>query len=472
MIELINRNKKGSALAYGLAIMAIVAILLTSILQYISSQLRFGFNRVEKERAFQVAEAGIYFYRWYLAHELAGKNAAQIRDFWENTSPYPYGVNTDYEAEFFDPGSGAIGKYRIHTVKPQNGSTIVEVTSTGWTYKNINVTRTVRVRFRRPSWSEYMFLANSDLRFGESATVNGKVHSNFGIRFDGLANNVVSSALSTYQDLSHGGGGAEEFGVHTHKNPTDPLPPSAVPSRPDVFVAGRQFPVPNINFNGVLADLGFIKSEALAGRGIYFDNSNCGASSNLGRHIILRADGTMTVRKVRNYNTSTFAIQSEGCAENHAIPDGGAIFVENNAWVEGTINDKRVTIVAANLVGGPQADIYLGMNNLRYTNFDGRDVIGLIAQRNISIVQNSQNLLTIDAALLAQNGFIKRSSCSVRDTITINGSIATNQPSGFACAGGGGYQNRIYNFDNNLLYYPPPYFPTGTDYAIDLWEEI
>jgi hypothetical protein len=28
------------------------------------------------------------------------------------------------------------------------------------------------------------------------------------------------------------------------------------------------------------------------------------------------------------------------------------------------------------------------------------------------------------------------------------------------------------NFDNNLLYYPPPYFPTGTEYSIDLWDEL
>lgn len=475
MTRLIKKQKesaRGSALAYGLIIMSVVVILLTSILQYVSSQLQFGFHQTEKERAFQVAEAGIYFYRWYLAHELAGKTAQQIRDFWEDTSPYPYGVNTDYEADFLDPGGGAIGRYRIQTVKPETGSTIVEVTSTGWTYKNTNITRTIKVRFRRPSWSEYMFLANSDLRFGENAVVNGKVHSNFGIRFDGLANNVVSSALNQYQDPSHGLGGGEEFGVHTHRDTVDPLPPNPVPSRPDVFVAGRQFPVPVVNFNGVLADLGYMKSEAEAGNGIYFDNSDCGVSDNLGRHIILKTDGTMTVRKVRNYNTGTYAIQSEGCAENYTIPDEGIIFVENNSWVEGGINDKRVTIVSANLIGGSQANVYLGMNNLSYTNFDGRDVIGIIAQNNVLIVQNSQNFLTIDAALLAQNGFIKRSSCGVKNTITINGSIATNQPSGFACVGGGGYQNRVYNFDNNLLYFPPPYFPTGTDYAIDLWEEI
>lgn len=458
-------------MAYGLVIMSIVVILLTSILQYVSSQLRYGFRQVERERAFQVAEAGIYFYRWYLAHELAGKTAQQINDFWQSTSPYPYGVHNDYKADFFDPEGGKIGTYSINTTRPEPGSTIVEVVSTGSTVKEPNLFRKIRVRFRRPSWSEYMFLANSELRFGESAVVNGKVHSNFGIRFDGLANNVVSSSVSQYQDPSHGGGGAEEFGVHTHKNPVDPHPPSAVPNRPDVFAAGRQFPVPVVNFNGVLGDLSYMKSEAQAGRGIYFDNSKCGSSDIVGRHIILKTDGNMTVLKVKRMFGS-YSIKSEGCSSNYAIPDGGIIFVENNAWVEGTINAKHVTIVAANLSGGDPTDIYMGMNNLLYTNFNGADTIGLIAQRNIIVIHDSQDFLTIDAALLAQNGFIKRISCGIKDTITINGSIVTNQPSGFSCVNGGGYQNRVYNFDNNLLYFPPPYFPTGTDYAIDLWEEI
>jgi hypothetical protein len=59
-----------------------------------------------------------------------------------------------------------------------------------------------------------------------------------------------------------------------------------------------------------------------------------------------------------------------------------------------------------------------------------------------------------------------------KDTITINGSMATNLRYGFAYTDGTGYDNRILNFDNNLLYYPPPYFPTGTEYAIDLWDEL
>ncbi len=52
------------------------------------------------------------------------------------------------------------------------------------------------------------------------------------------------------------------------------------------------------------------------------------------------------------------------------------------------------------------------------------------------------------------------------------GAIATNVRMGFGYTDGTGFINRSLMFDNNLLYSPPPLFPTGNTYAIDLWDEI
>ena len=298
----------------------------------------------------------------------------------------------------------------------------------------------------------------------------------------------MTSSVYSYDDPDHSGG--QEFGVHTHLNPIDPLPPAAVPNRTNVFEAGRQFPVPTIDFNSLLADLNFMKSESqIVGQGRYFDNTNC-SGANYGRHIVLKNNDTMTVTTVRSYNTSSNSITSEGCSQDYPIPNGGIIFVENNVWLEGTVDGQRITVVAANLLGGDMANMYLGMNNLEYTHQDGQDIIGVFAQRNVEIIRESQNFLTIDGALLAQNGRVGREHYGTycvrwwwwggcreyrtdrKDTITVNGSIATNLRYGFAWTDGTGYTNRILNFDNNLLYYPPPYFPTGTEYSIDLWDEL
>ncbi len=494
-MNILVKERKGTILVYALVILTAVSVIIVSLLGYITSQLKFSVNRVEKEKAFQIAEAGIYWYNWYLAHETAGKTAQQINNFWQNGTAL--GVTASYEHDFRDANNKVIGKYSIVVEKPEPNSTIAIVTSTGWTSNLPSVKRTIQVRFRRPSWSEYAVLANDFMRFGSGTDVYGKINSNEGIRFDGIAHNIISSAVSTYDDPDHNG--ANEFGVHTHVNPPPgtgvndsfrflEAPPNPVSNRSDVFKAGRVFPVPTVSFNGVVSDLSYMKTESQnPAHGLYFDDSG------VGRHIIFKTNGTVDISKVLSYDTASNSIISETASTNYPIPNNGIIFVENNAWVEGTIDNKKVTVAAANLNGGNPANIYIGKNDIKYTNFNGKDMIGLIAQNDIEVIRDSQDFLTIDAALLAQGGRVGRKHygtwCSHwahwwwwtwcdayvtdhRNTITINGSIATNHRYGFAWTDGTGYTNRVLNFDNNLLYYPPPYFPTGTNYSIDLWKEL
>ena len=505
-----RKNKRGSVLAYGLIIMFAVSVILMSMLSYITSQLKFSYNRAEKEEAFQVAEAGVYYYRWYLAHQTSGKTAQQIQTFW--TSGNPLGVGAAYEVDYED-----LGRYKIEVTAPSTGSTIVTVKSTGWTYKEPGIKRVVQVRFRRPSWSEYAVLANNFVRFGEGTNVYGKIHSNKGIRFDGVAHNVISSLVSTYDDPDHGGN--SEFGVHTHVNapPASGVndtfraaeaPPSVMSSRTDVLMAGRQFPVPEVSFTGVVSDLSFMKTQAQSGGGKYFDNTA------EGRQIILKANGDYDVYTVNSYDVSSNFITGYAGTKNsngtgtactapttsdgpntqcknktngstcycksstYTIPNNSVIFVEDNIWLEGTINTKKVTVVAANLIGGLESNIFIGNNNILYTNLDGTDILGVIAQNDVEVIKNSQDNLIIDGGFIAKDGRVGRADYGTSDhknSITLNGSMATNQRYGFAWTNGysdWGYDTRNLNFDNNLLYYPPPYFPTGTEYAIDLWQEL
>lgn len=479
---------KGSALVYALIIMSAVLIVLASMVQYIASQIKYSSYQASREESLQIAEAGVHFYRWYLAHEVEGKTSTQIRDFWQTGSPY--GVGAPYEREYTDPHGAGIGKFSISVTPPDPNSTIVIVQSTGWTYKNPDSQRTVRVRFRRPSWSEYIVLANANIRFGDGTEVFGPLHSNGGIHFDGVAHNVVSSSVATYYDndsdvLAWKDGVWTAWSGEYNSNMGS-----------DVFLAGKEFPVSSKDFNGVTADLALMKSEAIAGvNGIYF-----GHAGN-GQHIILKTDGTFKVRKVNGYNPFTNSIISYGGGWlDYSIPDNGVIFVEDNVWVEGQISNKRVTIAAADLFGGSGASIFIA-NDITYTNYDGSDVIGLVGQNNVEIIRDSENDLRVDAALLAQTGRVGRKYYSMRyifhspggwgwylcpcgnmgcedhkDIITVYGAIATNQSYGFAwndgCPRHTGYTNINLIYDNNLLYYPPPYFPTGTEYFLDLWDEL
>lgn len=475
-------RKKGSTLVYGLVIMMVVQIILISIVQFVTSNIRYTLQIRSREQSFQIAEAGIEFYRWYLAHNVEGKTASQIQAFWSSGSVF--GVGTAYEADYIDPSGETAGRYRLEVTAPTTGSTIAVVKATGWTYRYPAQQRILQVRLRRPSWSESAVLANDFMRFGSGTAVHGKIHSNAGIRFDGVAHNVISSAVSTYNDPDHNG--ANEFGVHTHVNappatgvndnfrPSE-APPNTVPARTDVFEAGRTFPVATIDFNGVLGDLSYMKSESQTARGVYFTGAG---ANNRGTSIELRADGTFRARQVRNYNAAYSITAYNGNWTTYTIPNNGVIFVEDNVWVSGTINNKKVTIVAADLLGGPAPSVYI-LNDIRYTNNDGRDIIGIIGQNNIEIAWASENDLRIDAALLAQQGRVGREhyvssgySPDSKSAITIYGAIATNLRYGFAWTDGTGYTTRNLYYDNNLLYYPPPYFPTGTQYELDLWEEL
>jgi len=470
------KNEKGSVLAYILIMVSLVMVILTGAIQFIVSQIKYSTYNNAREEAFQIAESGVNYFRWYLAHNTDGRTAQQVAEFWETREIIEA---EDTGQDYLDPNGGMLGKFKLEVTPPQNGSTIAVVKSTGWSYKYPDQTRIIQVRLRRPSWSEFIVLADDDMRFGEGTEIYGKVKSNFGIRFDGLAHNIVSSAVYKYDDPDHGGG--KEYGVHTHVSPIDPLPNNPLPDRSDVFEAGRRIEVLETSFTGIQADLNLMKSVADAGinGSLYFDDSGHG------RHIILNSNGTFSIRTVKTFNGNSNEINKYlGSWNSYPIPDNGIIFVQNNVWIEGELNNKRVTVVAANIKIGTKYSIFL-KNDLFYSQYDGSAILGLVAQEDIEVIENSESDLRIDAAMIAQEGRIGRQHyCTnwlwmfcvgyndIKDTITVFGSIATNGRYGFAYTDGSGYQTRNLIYDNNLLYYPPPYFPTGNEYLMDLWEEI
>lgn len=395
--------------------------------------------------------------------------------------------------EFLNKDYDRIGEFELYITAPPVGSSLVNIQSTGRLDENPDVERTIRTQLAIPSFAKYAFVADADMRFGEGTEVFGPIHSNGGIRFDGVAHNLVTSARESYDDPDHSG--SNEFGVHTHVFPTDPTPSSAVPERPDVFEIGRQFPVPAVDFDGVTSDLADMKTDAQS-NGRYFAGSGA-----LGYRIDLKPDDTFDIYRVDTLYSphwscnnalgesgwSSWSVGSDTFLANYDNPDNGIIFVEDHVWVEGQINTARLTIVAALFPDTPSTRRNIIINDdVEYTNYDGNDVLALIAQNNINVGLVSQDDLRIDAALIAQNGRVGRnyyrrswwsySGCDPydeRDTITLYGMIGSKNRYGFAWTDGTGYEFRNINYDPNLLYSPPPSFPLTTDqHEIINWEEV
>lgn len=483
------KKQKGAVLITTLVFASIAVIMISGLVAWFGGLLKSSRHVVLREQAFQIAEAGIEYYRWHLAHDqddyYDGNGAS-------STGPYIH--------DFYDKDGVKLGEFALTITPPTIGSTIVTITSVGTVEADPDIERQITVRLAIPSFAKFAIVANSDMRFGEGTEIFGPIHSNGGIRFDGLAHNIVTSAVSTYNDPDHSG--SNEFGVHTHVLANGSVsnnfvaaeaPPNSPQTRSDVFMAGRQFPVAAVDFTGITADLAQMKADAQSS-GRYFAHSG-----DDGYQVILKTNDTFDLYRVRSLvspsnscrNNSnggstegwgTWSINSRTYLGNYSFPSNGLIFFDDDIWVEGAIDGARLTIVAANFPDSGVNRRNITVNNdLTYSNYDGTDVIALIAQNDFNVGMVSDTNLRIDAALMAQNGRVGRyfydDSCSPyhsRSSITLYGMIGSNERYGFAytSVSSPGYNDRIIIYDANLLYGPPPSFPLTTNqYQIISWEE-
>lgn len=500
------KNKKGSAIAYGLIIIAAISILLVSIIQFVASQIKYASHIEVKEKAFHIAEGGIYFYRWYLAHEIEGKDQQEIANFWNGT---PLGVSTPYVKDYLDNSYVKIGESEISVSFPSAGDyNIVDVVSTGSTLEKPNTKRKIKARLRRSIWSDFAVISESPICFDKYWTINGKVMGNNGVHFDGVGNNIVMAGVSSYNDTNP---------LHSTYNGKDGVWTSwaydaghgcnyNTEKNSCVFMAGTKFPAPKKDFSGVTAYMQTIRTEAKKGgttvndctsTGCYFDDTA------EGWRIILKSDDTFDICPVDSYWTNNGTshhypkkykkISESGtcndcsgqCLANYNIPDSGVIFVEGNIWLSGTISGKRVTIAAAS-VSDPanNASIFI-MDNVKYTNFNGNDVLGILAEGDVEILKNTPNDMEIDGAILVQNGAVTKpeynpnccgGGCTEnKNYINIYGCVITKNGLDFSLHKGTCPDlklSRTITYDNNLYLYPPPIFPADSFYYVDLWEEL
>lgn len=478
---------------------AVGLIILSAIVNWGSISRRSSANFEQKEKAFQIAEAGLEYYRWHLAHA--------PQDFQDGT-----GHAGPYVHDYFDQNGNQLGSFTLTITPPDLGSTVVTVISEGRVLADPTVSRKLEAVLAVPSLAKFAVVANAQMRFGEGTEVFGPVHSNNGIRFDGLAHNLVTSAKVDYDDPDHTG--LNEFGVHTHVN----LPPATgvneeyraaeappvnpLPSRSDVFQVGRVTGVPAVDFDGFASDLSEMEATTLASPvvgstvcrngagGVY-----CGSSGVSGYLLVLKTNDTFDVFKVTSQlpapascspaggqsGWGTWSVgNTEAYLSNQTFPANGLFFFKDNVWVKGQINGARLTIAASR--GWPNSDAQITVNeDLLYTHYDGSDVIGLIAQGNLNVGLASEDDLRIDAALVSKNGRVGRyyydsPDCAPYDTrqkITLYGMIATNARYGFAYTDGTGYQLRNIIYDGHLLFGPPPSFPlTADQYEVISWREL
>ncbi len=471
--------------------MGVFAMIVTTLASYLLTQANVGRAKYAHEQAFNIAEAGLEYYRWFLAHN------PQIMETGVGlVSPYTYTVD--------DPEGGEIGTATV-TATPKTACGVIqsiELESEGVSDADTQFTRTLFARYMRPSVAEYSNIINANVWAGADRVITGPYLSNGGIRMDAVSNSTVSSAVSTWTcDAS--------FGC----SPTE--------SKPGVWGAGAgfalwQFPVASFNFAGIASDFSQLKTYAQTDgimlnpttvqvNGVQQGNSfpNVGGSDQRGFRIVFRADNTIDVYRVMGANGANskhidnlgqwvsdyHSINSQPLIGTFSIPaDCPLIFAEAKVWIEGIVGNKT-TIVAAD-IGAFTPDIILN-DNITYASDSSTSGLTAIAERSVIIPLVSPDEMTMRGIFVAQSGYVGRNFYQEggqngvpnaqnpfvkRSTLTTIGSVISNQRVGTKWNCGGifcsGYENRIDTYDRLLALDPPPFTPAASeDYKFIIWRE-
>ena len=445
------KNNQGDVIVLLLIVTFIFTLTMSPIISWTATTFKLIRTSVIKEQALQIAEAGINYYQWHLAH--------YPNDFKDGTN-----ANGPYIHDYVDSDTqDLLGRYSLTITPPSVGSTIVTITSTGYDINNPSITKTITAKYGIPSLALYSFLSNDVIWIGPQETINGQMQSNNGIRFDGTGNAPIGSAKSTYTCTSGQGSPCPhtENGVWGDADqPTQNF---------------WQYPVPAVDFSAITSNLATLKSAAQSS-GIYLPPSNTNGYS-----LVFNTDGTVSVYKVTSLKSTPTGWDVNGDAHNEdidynnrsfqytvTIPSNGTIYIEDDTWVEGTVNG-RVMLAAAKLpyVSNTAPNIYIP-KNIVYQSKDGSDVLGLLSQKDIVVTYGAPSDLEVDAALISQNGstqfFYYPNNIAIKNSISIFGSIMSFGQWTWTWVDNGnnnvsGYSTTDDTYDNNLLYSPPPSFP-------------
>lgn len=435
-------------------------LMVLGVLSYALFEHRVSLRIYERDSAFHVGEAGINYYRWHLAH-----NPTDFTDGTGQAGPYVH--------MFKDKNDVEVGNFSL-SISPLINSSIVAVSSTG-KLSSANSKRTIKVRLGFESFTDYTFLQNGNMHFSFTSEVHGTVHSNGGIRFDGVSDSWIRSAKDTYQyenqthDGVWGAGGPKSF---------------------------WEFPAPMVDFGGVTADLAAVKSEAQ-------ENGHYQVSSGAeGWQLVFRdtlydlyvvetrdcyyGEGRWRRRFGQWYWEGTsycFDVGTRSFVGTYSLPENGIIFIEDNTWIEGTV-DGRVTIgVGSFPVPGDFKEVMIS-NNLVIKEKSSDDVIGIIAQGDIVVPFEAPSTMEINAALLSQYGKgytpyynEQEYANALKDLLTFFGSLISYESGGWKYVNGwghvvSGYEQTSHSYDGNLKYYTPSGFPVGSTYELISWEEV
>lgn len=445
----------GGAIVLVLVIGVLLLSFASMIVQRTATEARQALSASEYEAVLHAAEAGVNDYiakvtedHLYYGHQVHPAEDRRTRLTGDTVAPgaaWPGDQTWTYAAadrrQTWRPvgNTSSLYEYNLMVVGPGNNTLAITVTATGRKRTNPQVTRSLEVQFQGTSVADFQMLSNASVSYGSAATTNGKIYSNANVAHDGTANQGVYA----YGQITGGGT------FNGERCDTDGTPGGCL------FSSKFSQQINFASFSSAGSEV-YRASQSVSGKGIYLDTT----SSIFAYQLTFNSTGTVTIETC----SSGVATQSSAptCTGpvTKDVPTIGAIYSTKNVIVKGTLKG-RVTIAST-------GDIVIGAG-LTYANGQ-QDVLGLIAESNIYIAGWVPNTITWYGAVIARTGQYKQADCAATKTGTYThvGAVAT--------ANGGcmsGFATRVYQYDTNLQFLQPPFFPVLEEaYKILRYREV
>ncbi len=471
------RDESGQTMVLVVFAIALLATIAVSLTDVVTDEAQSSGHAVSSDSAYQAAEAGIDTYASYLLddqlyflHYVAEGESTRVSGAvtgalarapadataWTGgvTWTYPYGQDN-----WRVLGNGYA--YNLEITGPSGSATpqqqAIQIVSTGCRWDATqnacgaaanNAERTIQTLLVPSSAANFQMIANASITYGPTATTNGKIYSTGTVTYD-PGSTATANIYSEVNVIGNPSGGATEYSPTTTPNIRSVLPNP-------------------INFSSFLTSISDIQRASQSG-GVFLNQATPPAAWE----VIFQGNGTFTAAPCSQVGTSDVAEIAPTCgaATTYNVPSNGAIYSNETVIIGGTGANSstvngRVTVTSNN-------NIVIG-NNISYqpgTN----SVLGLVALNNMIVAYWAPNNLSWNAATIATTGqwtdtcgAFSSYGCGTHGTMTFTGSTATNDGGSMSMFG-----TRVYNYDPNLLWLLPPWFPTvGKPYNVLLQREL
>jgi len=509
-MQLIRTDERGFAIVIAVALMSLVTIISIGLMTLAQGEDSHSRRDYVADNSYQAAEAGTNAYlsdlteatgaafttaymakgeatRWDSSNNAHPNDCSTLSNgvptcndvAWSSGSTWTYKTARASDVGWYTmPGTGY--QYLIQVYPPNTSLTglaqvITRIDVTGRPTGSTDVSRwkTIETQIRPSSLADFQAFTATDLAYASGATTTGPIfvgESSTGVK--GNLSHAGTAKANLYAEGNVTVTGTLTNGAKKYDQNTNPTA---------LCKLNNCAAVPFSSFSSTFTDV----AGAASASGISLaatDNTNSALSSQGyavdAWKLVFQSNGTVLVSSCKKYSTggSTPTIYEDydgssaqqpvcGTAVSTSVPSNGAIYSAVDVLISGVVKGKVTVATAGDIIFAGQTTY----------NTNGVDVLGVEATGTVYVAMyapGSGHNLTVYAAMFALTGPFEQDpasdNCSASGTFNFYGSTAVYGLNGTKVCGNNitssivfssMFSARFYNYDPNLLFVQPPFWP-------------